>query len=128
MGDPFADEYIVSDISPARDEWRWAFRKPTLKFHVKDARNLSFVIEFFIPEVTFRETGPVTVSCYLGERFLEKLRCEAPGKHRLQAAVPEGWVRPGEAVTVTAEADRRWVSKEDGAQLSFLLGSAGFIQ
>jgi hypothetical protein len=127
MDDPLSDEYIVKDISPGRDFRRWAFVAPELRFKVKDGRDLKFTAEFAIPEVTYKVTGPVTVSYAINGKKLETLRCDHPGDYRIEKAVPDGWIDPGAAVHVTFEARPRWIAPQDGAQLSFLLRSAGFL-
>jgi len=126
MNDPDADALIVRDISPERGETRWAFLHPELRLSVADARHLTFSAEFAIPEVTFRVTGPVTVSCFLNGRKLAAMRCGHAGDYRLEQTVPEGLVEAHKPISVTFEANPRWVSPEDGAQLSFLLRSVGF--
>lgn len=128
MDDPDADAFLVRDISPERGETRWAFLHPELRLTVTDARHLKFAAEFAIPEVTFRVTGPVTVSCAVNGKRLATMRCDHPGDYRLEHAVPEGLVQAGQTIRVTFEASPRWVSPDDGAQLSFLLRSAGFTQ
>jgi hypothetical protein len=127
MDDPVVEDYLVNDISPERGIRRWAFAHPELRFLVKDASHLVFRAEFAIPEVTFKTTGPVTVSCSVNGRAIGLIRCEHPGDFRLEKPVPDGLVEPGKSVRVTFEASPRWISPEDGAQLSFLLRSAGFL-
>jgi len=126
MDEAAADEYIVRDISPERGRWRWAFSRPELKFQPKQSRNLKLLVEFAIPEVTFRETGPVVVTCLVNGRALGTVRCPKPGPYRFERAVPEGWVEPGQLVSVGALVDKPFIAKEDGARLSFLLFAAGF--
>jgi hypothetical protein len=128
MDDPDAGAFLVRDISSERGVSRWAFRHPELRFRVKDARNLIFAVEFAIPDVTFRVTGPVTVSCAVNGKTLATMRCDRAGDYRIERAVPEGLVEPGRPIRVTLEANPRWVSPDDGAELSFLLHSAGFTQ
>ena len=128
MDDPIADDYIVKDISPGRDFRRWAFTAPEMRFQVKEARHLRFVADFAIPEVTYKVTGPVTVSCAVNGKKLLSMVCDHPGDFHLEKPVPEGWIDPAAQVHVTFEATPRWISPEDGAQLSFLLRSAGFTQ
>jgi hypothetical protein len=128
MDDPVADDYLVNDISPERGTRRWAFLRPELRFRLQDVRHLIFAAEFTIPEVTYKVTGPVTVSCAVNGRSLGAIRCDRAGDFRLQKPVPDGLVEPNKFVRVTFEANPRWISPEDGAQLSFLLRSAGFIQ
>jgi hypothetical protein len=126
MEDPTAPEYIVRDISSERGIRRWAFLHPELRFRVRDARHLKFAAELAIPEVTFKVTGPVTVWCSVNGRSLGSIRCDHAGDFRLEAAVPDGVVEAGTEAHVTFEAKPRWVSPDDGAELSFLLRSAGF--
>jgi len=128
MNDATAEDYIVKDVSPEHSEWRWTFVRHELRLKVKDARKLQLQMELAIPPVTFRVTGPVAVTCYIDGKSLGPILYTEPGRHRYQKPVPEGWVQPDVPVTVAAEVDRRWVSKEDGAQLSFLLNSVGLIQ
>ena len=127
MDDPQVDDYLESDISGDKGFRRCAFLHPELRFHVQDMRNLIFAAEFAIPEVTYKVTGPVTVSYAVNGRTLGTLRCSHPGDFRIEKPVPEGLVEPGKAVRVTFATEPRWVSPEDGAQLSFLLRGAGFI-
>jgi hypothetical protein len=126
MNDPDADAFLVRDISPESGQTRWAFLHPELRLSVADARHLTFAAEFAIPEVTFRVTGPVTVQCEVNGKKLVALRCDHAGDYRLEHAVPEGLVEVQKPIRVTFEANPRWVSPEDGAQLSFLLRSVGF--
>jgi hypothetical protein len=127
MDDPVVDDYLVNDISPERGFRRWAFTRPELRFRLNDVRHLIFTAEFAIPEVTYKVTGPVTVSYAVNGRTLGAIRCDHAGDFRLEKPVPDGLVEPGKFVRVTFEANPRWISPDDGAQLSFLLRSAGFI-
>jgi hypothetical protein len=46
----------------------------------------------------------------------------------MEKSVPAGMLVPGQEVRVTLEATPRWVSPDDGAQLSFYLRGAGFVR
>ena len=126
MDDPVADDYVVKDISPEHGFRRWAFTHPELRFRLSDTRHLNFTAEFAIPEVTYKVTGPVTVSYAVNGQTLGTMTCDHPGDYHLEKPVPDGLVEPGKFVRVTFEANPRWISPDDGAQLSFLLRSAGF--
>jgi hypothetical protein len=128
MDDPSSDDYLVRDISPGRDHHRWAFLHPEMRFRVKESGGLKFVAEFAIPEVTFKVTGPVTIRSAVEGRSLGTMLCDHAGDYRMEKAVPDGVVAAGKEVHVTFDANPRWVSPEDGAQLSFYLKSAGFIR
>ena len=127
MDDPQAGEFLVKDISPASDYRRWAFTHPEMRFRVKDVRNLTFTAELTVPEVTFKVTGPVTVRYAVNGRTLGTLRVDHAGDFRIETAVPDGILEPGKYISVTFDANPRWISPEDHAELSFLLRSAGFI-
>lgn len=127
MDDPVVDDYLVNDISPERGIRRWAFTRPELRFRLKDVHHLVFTAEFAIPEVTYKVTGPVTVSCAVNGRTIGSMRCDHAGDFLLKKSVPDGLVEPDKFVRVTFEANPRWIAPDDGAQLSFLLRSAGFI-
>jgi hypothetical protein len=128
MDEPISDDYIVRDISTDRGFRRWAFAHPELKFRVRDASHLKLVVELTTPAVTFNVTGPVTVSYAVNGQTLGTLRCDHAGDHRIEKAVPDGLVEAGKEIHVTFEAAPKWVSPEDGAQLSFMLHGAGFNQ
>ena len=129
MDDPVSDDYIVKDISPGRDFRRWAFIAPELRFRLKEPRHLNFAVDFAIPEVTYKVTGPVTVSYAVNGQTLGVAAVRPawrfpPGEAGAGRAGSTG----GKQVHVTFQATPRWISPEDGAQLSFLLRSAGFTQ
>jgi hypothetical protein len=128
MNDPFAAEYIVRDIALETGEWRWAFQHPELKLTPQAAKHQKFTMDFLIPAVTFEETGPVNVTCFLDGKPLGSMHIPAPGKYRYEKPVPEGWIQPGVPVSITAETDKQYIAKADGARLSFLLGAAGFTE
>jgi hypothetical protein len=128
MDDPAADDYIVRDISPARDHHRWAFAHPELRFRIKEDAPWKFAAEFALPEATFKTTGPVTVSAALNGVGLGSLRCERAGDYRMEKPVPPGMISAGAEVRVTMEANPRWISPDDGAQLSFYLRGLGFVR
>jgi hypothetical protein len=66
MSDPNADAYLVKDVADhGPGTWRWVYDHPVLRFHVPDVPRLKFTMDFAIPERTFRETGPVTLTLRL---------------------------------------------------------------
>jgi len=128
MADPDADDYIVRDVGLMPGVWRWAYLHPELRFRVRHSEGLHFTAEINIPEVTFKVTGPVVVTYSIDRQRLGAIRCDRPGTYDINTEVPSGWVRPGQYIHVTFDADRHWVSPDDGAQLSFLLLRAGFTE
>jgi len=128
MADPDADDYLVRDVGLMPGIWRWAYLHPELRFRVAHADGVRFTAEINITEVTFKVTGPVVVAYSVDGRRLGSIRCDRPGTYTIDQAVPPAWLVPGNYIHVTFDADRHWVSPEDGAQLSFLLLRAGFTE
>jgi len=128
MDDPTVAEYIVTDISAEPGYRRWAFLHPELKVQVKDPRHLKLVAEFALPEATYKVTGPVTVSGAVNGHAVGSIRCDHAGDWKLEKPVPDGIIKPGEETRLSFEANPRWVSPDDGAQLSFFLRGAGLTQ
>jgi hypothetical protein len=128
MDDPLSDDYLVKDIGTQRDYRRWAFLHPEMRFRLREVDRLKFAVEFTIPPVTYKVTGPVTVDYAVNGRTLGTVRCDHSGDYRVEKPVPKGLIKVGEVTRVTFEANPRWIAPEDGAQLSFLLRSAGFSQ
>jgi hypothetical protein len=127
MENPEAAGYIVRDISSERGIFRWAYKAPEIRLRVEDARNLKFAFEFAIPEVTFKDTGPVTVSAALGGRVVGSIQCPRAGDYRFEKPVPDGWIQAQTPIHVTFNAQPRWVAPLDGNELSFLLKNVGFF-
>jgi hypothetical protein len=130
MGDPEADLYLVRDVSRTLEggAWRWAFKRPELRFFVTSVERLRFVLEFTIAEALFPETGPVTLAVFVNGQLLASERYGQAGAHRFEKPVPPSLLKPGALNLVAIEPDKVWVSKEDGATLGFVLSGAGFVR
>jgi hypothetical protein len=128
MEDPQADDHIVRDISPERGLRRWAFLHPELKFQLSKVDNIHFFTDFTVPQVTFKDTGPVTVTYSVNGTELGSIRCDHAGDYHVEKPLPPGLVKPGYLVKVTYSAEPRWIAPTDRAQLSFLLMGAGFTE
>jgi hypothetical protein len=128
MGDPRSDDFVVRDVTPEHAALRWTFIHPELRFRLKETAGLNFEMRFVLADVTFKVTGPVTVSCAIEGQPLGSLRCDRAGEYRFAKPVPAQWLSTDKEVHVTFSAEPRWVSPEDGNQLGFLLRSAGFVR
>jgi hypothetical protein len=126
MSDPDAAAYFVQDISGALEgNWRWTQQRPTIRVRARSNENLKYVIDFTLPDATFRDTGPVNLSFYVNDRLLDRVQYKASGQLHFEKPVPPEWVTPEQDATVAAEIDKVWVSKEDGARLGFILTRIG---
>ena len=130
MSDPFAGAYIVRDVSDTTESggWRWAYRRPELRFFVPAASHLNFTMDFSFPERMFRETGPVTLTISINGRLFDRPHYEKGGQQHYRREVPPGMLEADAENTVTIEPDKVWVSKTDGAALGFILAGAGFSE
>jgi hypothetical protein len=130
MNDPNADAYILRDISDTTEGggFRWVHERPELRFALSRIHHLKFVMDFAIPSVTLKQTGPVTISFYINEKLLDKLRCETPGEKHFEKPVPAEWLRTDTPTLVAAEIDKVYIAPQDGAKLGFVLTRAGFVE
>jgi hypothetical protein len=128
MGDSAANDNIVRDISltPEGAGWRWTYLEPTLTFFLKNRNGQRFSMDFSIVETTFRDTGPVTLSCYINGRLLGQLHCPHAGDYRFEQAVPAEWLQGPQPTIVRAVLDTVWTAPTDRARLGYILIRAGF--
>ena len=130
MGDINAAAYIVRDIghSLQGEGWRWASQAPEMRFYLLMIDDVKFRMEFALPPVTFKQTGPVTLSYFVNGKLLDRVAYDKPGHHRFERLVPREYLRPDAINMVAIQPDKLYVDKDDGSQLSFALSSAGFVR
>jgi hypothetical protein len=130
MSDLAADAFLVSDFSRTTEAgaWRWAYRHPRMRFYVRGADRLHFVMDAGVAGNTFQDTGPVTLTIQINGHEFDKILYDKPGLRHYDKPVPVALLQPHSENFVSFETDKQWVSKEDGAVLSFVLGRAGFIK
>ena len=127
MSDPNAANYLVrgfEDSGPGT--WRWAHEHPVLRFLVPDVDGLKFTMDFSLPERTFRETGPVTLTFTLNGKLLDRSRFDRAGQLHYSHEVPPALLHKNAVNLVKIDPDPVWVSKADGGRLGFILSRAGF--
>jgi len=129
MGDADAPTRFVQDISPLAEgtehSWRWCKRRPTVKIRLKTIGDLKYTIDLAVPEVTFRDTGPVTISFYVNQHLLDKARYTAAGQYHFEKPVPAEWMAPREDILLAASIDKVWVSKKGDEREGFILTRIG---
>jgi hypothetical protein len=130
MGDLNADAYIVKDVADGTEagSWRWARKRPELRFFLETVDHLNFKADFSIAETLFRETGPVTFSIFINGQPLDVLKFSEAGEKHYEKPVPAKLLRVKSMNFVAIEVDKVWVSKTDGVVLGFILTRAGFTQ
>jgi hypothetical protein len=121
--------HVVQDISPGEPSpWRWTGQKPTVKVMVRVNQGLRYVIDFVVPEATFKATGPVTITFLVNDHALDSVRYTASGEQHFEKAVPPEWVEPTKDTLVAASIDKVWTAPADGAKLGFILKRIGLTQ
>jgi hypothetical protein len=128
MADPDAWTLFVQDIGGLEGNWRWTGKRPTVRLRPRAKEGLHYVLDFTLPDVTFKETGPVTMSFYVDDHLLGSERYPTAGAKHVDKPVPAEWITPAQDVLISAEIDKVWVSKDDGAKLGFILTSIGLAQ
>jgi len=129
MADADAERYFVQDIAAELqgNTWRWTGKRPTIRLHLNSSQKLVYSIDFAIADSTFRQTGPVTLSLFVNNRLLDRLRYTSAGRRLLEKPIPPQWLRQDEDATLAAEIDKVWTPPQPGgAPLGFILVSLGF--
>jgi hypothetical protein len=129
MDDPNAGAYLVQDVADrGPGTWRWAYSRPVLRFFLPAVPQVRFAMDFTLPERTFRETGPVTLTFRINGELLDRYRCDAPGEQHYSHSVPSAMLHHGAVNLVAIDPDPVWVSQADGGRLGFILSRAGFTE
>lgn len=129
MDAPDATFHFVRDISPALiASWRWTDQHPAVRIRVRDKQNLKYTIDFTLPEITFKDTGPVTIAFLVNGHELDRIRYAVAGFQHFEKPVPPDWLEDYKDATVEAEIDKIWISKDDGARFGFILTRIGLTQ
>ena len=130
MGDLNATAYIVNDVADGAEagSWRWARKRPELRFFLETVESLSFTADLSIPGTLFSETGPVAISIFINGQLLDTVKYSDPGEKHFEKPVPANFLRAKSMNFVAMEIDKIWVSKSDGVVLGFILTRAGFTQ
>jgi hypothetical protein len=129
MSNPNADAYIVQGIAAHTEGsgFRWAFAHPVLRFLVPRIDHPRFVMDFALPETTFRATGPVTLSISLNGRAFDHPRFDHPGQQHYEHDVPPQLLRADAINLVAIDPDKLYTAPADSVKLGFPLSRVGFV-
>ena len=125
-----AMDHVVEQVLPNLESggWRWTMQRPTFRFMVPETKGMKLRVDLTVPELTFKQTGPVTISFYVQDHYLDKLTVTQSGDARFFKAVPAEWLGTEMPVVVRMEIDKMWTSPVDGIQRGFILTRLGFVQ
>ncbi len=127
MEDPDADIRFARDIRPRTDtSWRWTGQRPAVKIRVRANQNLKYTIDLTLPDITFNDTGPVTIAFTVNDHVLDRVRYTASGYQHFEKEVPAEWMPLDTEVIVGADIDKLWTSG-DGQKYGFILTQIGLI-
>ncbi len=128
MSEAGAESHFVQDIDAALqgNTWRWTGKRPTIRLHPNSNQKLVYSIDFAIVGATLKQTGPVTLSFFVNDHLLDRVRYASPGRQRFQKPVPAEWLNANEDATLAAEIDKVWTPPPPGgAPLGFILVALG---
>src|SRR3954469_4752522 len=82
MGELNATAYIVKDVADGAEagSWRWARKRPELRFFLETNQHLRFKVDFSIAESLFKDTGPVTISFFINGKPFDTVSYPEPGE------------------------------------------------
>lgn len=128
MNDEDAPEHLVQDISPTVEggSWRWVKKRPTVKVLLVKTRGLKLSADFTLWEGAMRQTGPVTMSYFIDNKLLDKVRYDTAGYKHFEKPVDFEWLQTAADTTVAMEIDKLYVDPADHTQLGFILTKLGF--
>lgn len=127
MSDAGASRHFLRDIAPGTegDAWRWTGQHPAVSLQVHGTSGLKFHIEFTVPDVTFKETGPVTLRFTINDHEVGSVHCDGPGSRVFEAQAPPSWLMPEKINILAADIDKVYVAPADGEKLGFILTNIG---
>jgi hypothetical protein len=130
LNEPTAPDYILRDVlpDPENSPWRWTLKRPAFRFRVPSTQGKRFRAEMTAPDVTFNDTGPVSVTVTIAGHPLGRIEFKKPGDLIYEEKVPPEWLTTEAPVVVEMEVDKIWVSPQDGAQRGVIVRRLGFVE
>lgn len=126
--DPNADLYYVKDVGGLEGgSWRWTQAAPEFRFTLKSTISRRFRLDFGLHEITFRDTGPVTLSILINGRELDRPHFDHPGDRRYEREVPADMLTSSSETRVVVRVLNSWKASDPGVHLGILLHAAGFV-
>jgi len=126
-GEAGAEFYFVNDIRALEvDQWRWTGEAPTLRYLLYDVDDLTFLMEFALPEVSFKNTNRITVTFLVNGKEVGRKQYDTPGRRQFEAPVDPDWLVSGEETAVTARVNPALVLPDSGLKYGLIFFKAGF--
>ncbi len=130
MNSANALDHVVSGILPELHDnrWRWTLQEPVLQFKVPRAARLKFHMEYTVPQVTFKETGPVKIEIVIGPCTLDVIDVQKDLVGTYDKDVPPSCLTTDRPVVVRLRVDKVSTGADDRQPRGFILTSAGFVE
>ena len=128
MDAPDAPGHFVKDIIDGPDSWRWTGKHPTLRELLLTTQGVKFSMDFTLWGEAMKQTGPVTISFFVGDRMLDRVQYDTPGYKHFEKPVPPDWLQTVTDTLISAEIDKLYVAPQDGAKFGFILSRMGFTR
>jgi hypothetical protein len=127
--DPNSVSQILSGITPGGPApSKWTLQNPAVRVVPHTNQGLRYTIDFDVPNVTFRVTGPVTLTFLVNGHVLESVRYVVAGSYHYEKPVPPDWMTPFSDTTLAVHIDKVFIAAADGAELGFILTRIGLTQ
>jgi len=130
MSELSAPRHFVSDVVPELhdDNWRWTMQRPTFKFQLPTTLGLSLAVDYTVPDLTFKRTGPVKITVYVEGHKLDDIVVNKDKKETWKKEVPSEWLTTERPVVVRLEIDKMWTSDHNEMRRGFIITGIGFVQ
>jgi len=129
MNSADAERHIVDGVLGLNDgTWRWCLKQAVFQFDLPDTKSKRLMVELTVPELTFKQTGPVKITVRVSGHVLDTLVFPKHEQRTFEKEVPESWLMTGAPVLVSLEVDKLWKSPEDGVERGFILTRLGFVE
>lgn len=128
MSAPGAENHFVSGVLPELHDnsWRWTLRHPVFRFQVPSTENLSLEADLTVPDVTFKQTGPVRITVWVEAHRLDVIEINKDQRLQYRKPVPASWLTTARPVEVAFDIDKLWRSGQETR--GFILTSLGFVE
>lgn len=123
-----AADYVLNDIILLDDNtpWRWAAKRPAMRFRLKSITGRKLVYDITVPEVEFQSTGPVRIQIYVNNHLAEEVNMDQPARRVVEKPIPAAWLTTAQENVILAEADKLFYEPGNPQGRGFIINQAGF--
>lgn len=130
ISEPNIEKHVVQDVLSDQPgaAWRWTNQHPRLKVLIDgDPANSEFVVEFTVPGVVLKQTGPLQIKFLVNDHIVGSGRYPTEGKQVFHTPVTREMLSNPDQAVFGMDVDPVYVAP-DGVKLGVLLEAIGFRQ